>query len=372
MTETEDGLRITPKPLRGGRFHSYHDHRMATAGAVVGLRVPGVSVEDVADDDQDAPRLRRPVGRHARTPTPLGSLSRRSRWKHLDESDVRVRPNPRGSRRRTKKRPAHEDAVPGFVTAVDRGRYTVLVAAGVGGRNEPARIVTAMKARELGRKGVVVGRRGRARRRHGRRTGCPGPHRARRAPPLDPASHRRRHRPGRAGHRGQRRPARRRLVAVRPRAPAPPHRPVPRRRVRRRPRPAPAPHQGRPHRPGATSCAPTPRSRSPTSSRRGVARCASRPVPRRSSPTSPGSTRYASGSTAGSRCSSATPASASRRWSTASSRERARHRRRQRRDRPRTPHLDLGGGPAPAGDGGWVVDTPGVRSFGLAHVDPAR
>jgi ribosome biogenesis GTPase len=78
-------------------------------------------------------------------------------WQHLDESDVRVRPNPRGSRRRTKNRPAHEDAVPGFVTGVDRGRYAVLLAAGVGGKKAPERIITAMRARELGRKSVVVG-----------------------------------------------------------------------------------------------------------------------------------------------------------------------------------------------------------------------
>jgi ribosome biogenesis GTPase / thiamine phosphate phosphatase len=78
-------------------------------------------------------------------------------WEHLDESDVRVRPNPRGSRRRTKTRPAHEDAVPGFVTGVDRGRYAVLLAAGVGGKKAPERMITAMRARELGRKSVVVG-----------------------------------------------------------------------------------------------------------------------------------------------------------------------------------------------------------------------
>ncbi len=78
-------------------------------------------------------------------------------WRNLDESDIRVRPNPRGSRRRSKDRPAHEDAVPGFVLAVDRGRYAVLVAAGVGARTSPERVVTAMKARELGRKSVVVG-----------------------------------------------------------------------------------------------------------------------------------------------------------------------------------------------------------------------
>ena len=38
-SETEDGLRITPAPLHGGLFHTYDDHRMAMAGAVLGLRV---------------------------------------------------------------------------------------------------------------------------------------------------------------------------------------------------------------------------------------------------------------------------------------------------------------------------------------------
>ncbi|HET8982710.1 MAG TPA: ribosome small subunit-dependent GTPase A, partial [Pedococcus sp.] len=74
-----------------------------------------------------------------------------------DESDVRVRPSRRGSRPRSKDRPSHEDAVPGFVTGVDRGRYAILVRAGVGGRKMPERVVVAMKARELGRKGIVVG-----------------------------------------------------------------------------------------------------------------------------------------------------------------------------------------------------------------------
>ena len=55
VTQTEDGLRITPKPLRGGRFHSYHDHRMATAGAVLGLRIPGVVVEDIATTAKTLP-----------------------------------------------------------------------------------------------------------------------------------------------------------------------------------------------------------------------------------------------------------------------------------------------------------------------------
>jgi 3-phosphoshikimate 1-carboxyvinyltransferase len=55
VVETEDGLRITPKPLRGGRFHSYHDHRMATAGAVLGLRIPDLVVEDIATTAKTLP-----------------------------------------------------------------------------------------------------------------------------------------------------------------------------------------------------------------------------------------------------------------------------------------------------------------------------
>lgn len=73
------------------------------------------------------------------------------RARTYDESDVRIRPNPRGSRPRTKDRPSHEDAIPGFVTGVDRGRYTLIVHGG------GERVVVAMKARELGRKSVVIG-----------------------------------------------------------------------------------------------------------------------------------------------------------------------------------------------------------------------
>lgn len=82
-------------------------------------------------------------------------MSRRA--SDYDESDVRIRPGRRGSRPRSKDRPAHDDALQGMVTAVDRGRYTILVAQGVGGGDQPERVVTAMKARELGRKGIVVG-----------------------------------------------------------------------------------------------------------------------------------------------------------------------------------------------------------------------
>ncbi|EWT00494.1 3-phosphoshikimate 1-carboxyvinyltransferase [Intrasporangium oryzae NRRL B-24470] len=55
VTETEDGLRIAPSRLRGATFRTYHDHRMATAGAIIGLRVPGVRVEDVATTGKTLP-----------------------------------------------------------------------------------------------------------------------------------------------------------------------------------------------------------------------------------------------------------------------------------------------------------------------------
>lgn len=68
--------------------------------------------------------------------------------KHTDEDDIRSRPNPKGNRPRTNIRPKHEEAADGMVLTVDRGRLTVLV---------DDRIVMAMKARELGRKAAVVG-----------------------------------------------------------------------------------------------------------------------------------------------------------------------------------------------------------------------
>ncbi|WIB62412.1 ribosome small subunit-dependent GTPase A [Curtobacterium sp. MCBD17_040] len=75
-----------------------------------------------------------------------------------DESAVRVRPNPKGSRPRTKQRPTHEDATPGWVTNVDRGRFGVLVGGGpLDAESGDARVITATKARELGKKAVVTG-----------------------------------------------------------------------------------------------------------------------------------------------------------------------------------------------------------------------
>ncbi|ROQ66165.1 3-phosphoshikimate 1-carboxyvinyltransferase [Streptomyces sp. 840.1] len=55
VTETADGLHIRPRPLHGGTFHTYDDHRMATAGAVIGLAVPGVEIENVATTAKTLP-----------------------------------------------------------------------------------------------------------------------------------------------------------------------------------------------------------------------------------------------------------------------------------------------------------------------------
>jgi 3-phosphoshikimate 1-carboxyvinyltransferase len=55
VDEHEDGLTIHPAPLHGGLWGSFADHRMATAGAIVGLRVPGVLVDDVATTAKTLP-----------------------------------------------------------------------------------------------------------------------------------------------------------------------------------------------------------------------------------------------------------------------------------------------------------------------------
>lgn len=71
-------------------------------------------------------------------------------WRRLDESDVRVRPG-KGSRPRSKRRPQHADAEQAMVVGVDRGRWTCALC------NDPNNEVVAMRARELGRTPIVVG-----------------------------------------------------------------------------------------------------------------------------------------------------------------------------------------------------------------------
>ena len=54
-TETQDGLIVEPADLRGGLWKTYSDHRMATAGAIIGLRVPGIEIEDITVTSKTMP-----------------------------------------------------------------------------------------------------------------------------------------------------------------------------------------------------------------------------------------------------------------------------------------------------------------------------
>ncbi|GAA1580945.1 ribosome biogenesis GTPase [Mycolicibacterium mucogenicum 261Sha1.1M5] len=93
-------------------------------------------------------------------------------WFNVDDEDdapygeyadheVRTRPNPKANRPRTKRRPEHADAVTGMITAVDRGRYTALVPATPavkgGPKAAPERVVVAARARELRKTAIVIG-----------------------------------------------------------------------------------------------------------------------------------------------------------------------------------------------------------------------
>lgn len=55
VEELDDGLRIEPRPLHGGVFHTYADHRLAMAAAVVGLVVPDIEIEDIATTSKTYP-----------------------------------------------------------------------------------------------------------------------------------------------------------------------------------------------------------------------------------------------------------------------------------------------------------------------------
>jgi len=55
VVEEETSLHITPAPLHGGVFHTYDDHRLATAGAVLGLVVPEIEVENIVTTRKTLP-----------------------------------------------------------------------------------------------------------------------------------------------------------------------------------------------------------------------------------------------------------------------------------------------------------------------------
>ena len=55
VDEEESALHISPAPLHAGTFHSYEDHRLATAGAMIGLRIPGITVENIETTKKTLP-----------------------------------------------------------------------------------------------------------------------------------------------------------------------------------------------------------------------------------------------------------------------------------------------------------------------------
>jgi 3-phosphoshikimate 1-carboxyvinyltransferase len=57
VTELDDGLAIEPRPLHAGLWHSHEDHRMATAGAIIGLAVSGVQIDDIATTAKTLPQF---------------------------------------------------------------------------------------------------------------------------------------------------------------------------------------------------------------------------------------------------------------------------------------------------------------------------
>ena len=124
---------------------------MAQAGALLGLVVPDIELDDIGCTSKTMPEFAdlwlamveasnpRPGFRRGRFPVSAAQAR--------DEMAAYDRPG-RRSRPRTKDRPDYSDAVEGVVVTVDRGRFTALV---------EGRTVTATKARHLGRTGVIVG-----------------------------------------------------------------------------------------------------------------------------------------------------------------------------------------------------------------------
>jgi 3-phosphoshikimate 1-carboxyvinyltransferase len=55
--ELEDGLRVLPQPLHGGVWRAFHDHRIATTGALIGLVVDGVFVDDIGTTAKTMPQF---------------------------------------------------------------------------------------------------------------------------------------------------------------------------------------------------------------------------------------------------------------------------------------------------------------------------
>ncbi len=141
------GCTSGPGALHGGVFHTYDDHRLAQAAAVLGLVVPGDRGGRHRDDGQDVPRLRRGVGGDAGvSPRAIGE----------DDFDSYDRPR-RHTRPRTKDRPSYPDAVSGFVVTVDRGRFTVRVGDRRGGAQRLRGQGTAARTQGCRRRRLAYG-----------------------------------------------------------------------------------------------------------------------------------------------------------------------------------------------------------------------
>ncbi|MFT3798495.1 3-phosphoshikimate 1-carboxyvinyltransferase [Microbacterium sp.] len=78
--ELPDGIHITPAPLHGGLWRAHHDHRIATAGVLIGLRVPGVEVDDIGTTAKTMPEFpalwQGMLGQGMLDPAPSGGASR--------------------------------------------------------------------------------------------------------------------------------------------------------------------------------------------------------------------------------------------------------------------------------------------------------
>ena len=255
----------------------------------------------------------------------------------------------RRTRPRTKERPTYDDAVDGVVVTVDRGRYTLLV---------EGRTVTAMKSRPLGRKGVVVGDRVRV---VGDISGDDGSLARivevnerttmlrRTADDDDPVER------VIVANADQ-------LVVVTALAdPEPQHRPDrprPRGGVRRRHDAAAVPDQGRPRRPrDPARDLPLPRRRAAWSPSAAATWTPCAPC----SPDAPACWSGHSGVGKSTLVNALVPEAHREVGIVNAVTGRGRH--------TSTSAYML---PLPGDDGGWIIDTPGIRSFGLAHVDPDR
>ena len=219
----------SPRRCTGGPWRAYADHRMATTGAIVGLAVPGVVVDDIGSTVEDPAAVHRALGADARHDRG-GTTTTTTRTRTSSTSPTSAcAPTAEAAARAPRRGPSTPTPCRARCSASTAGRYAVLV--DEGGADE--REITAARASELRRKSVVTGD-------HvdlvGDTTGEPGharPHRADRRAIDAAAPQRRRHRRGRAHHRRERRPDAHRGGRGEPRAAHPPRRPLPRRRLRR-------------------------------------------------------------------------------------------------------------------------------------------